>query len=122
MRFDAVSIEYAFARLNGAPIGGRGTSHDADVFRGGNPVSLSEALSEAIDAIEERVGVIDFTPEDLEPGGSKARLDVAISRLRVIAKTMSLSRLAEPQDYHWEIIGCLISTITSLLEKARGAA
>ena len=122
MSFDAVSIEYAFARLNGDLIGGRGTSHDADVFRGGNPASLSEALSEAIDAIEERASVINFTPEDSEPGGSKARLDVAINRLRGIAKTMSQSKTAEPQDYHWEIIGCLISTITSLLEKARVAA
>jgi hypothetical protein len=117
MSFDAVSIEYAFARLVGNPIGGRGTSHDADVFRSGKPTSLAEALSEAIDAIEERANSIDFAPEDSDPGGSKTRLEVAISHLRKTSEAMSQSKTAEPQDYHWAIIGCLISIITSLFEK-----
>lgn len=122
MSFDAVDIECSFARLIGSPVGARGTLHDADVFRGGNPKSLSKALIKAIDAIEKRSKFVRFSAESSEEGGSKARLDVAISRLRAIAKTMSKSTSPEFNDYHWEIVGCLISVITSLLEKAESAA
>lgn len=120
MSFDAVSIEYAFANLIGNPIGARGTSHDADVFRGGEAKSLSFALSEAIDALEAKVNALKFDPEESQPGGTKARLDVAIDRLKRIAETMSKSKAVAGEDYHWEIIGCLVSTIAALLVKARG--
>ncbi len=116
MEFDAVSIEYAFARLLGSEIGARGTDHDADVFRGGRRKNLAVALSKAADAIESRVGALTFAPTDSEAGGIKARLTVAIGRLRRIAATMAASGDAEPSDYHWEIIGCLVSTTTALLE------
>jgi hypothetical protein len=115
--FDAVSVEYAFARLAGASIGGRGTPHDADVFRGGNPASLAGALDEAISAIGKRIATVTWTAADQQPGGAKARLDVALSRLQKISKSMSTSKSIEPNDYHWEIIGSLISTIDVLLEK-----
>lgn len=119
MTFDAVSIEHAFAKLVGNPTGARGTSHDADVFRGGNPRSLAKALSDAADALEERIKSIQFAPADMEPGGAKARIDVAISRLRKIASTMSMSVTVSRENYHWEIVGCLVSTIAALLEKAK---
>lgn len=122
MSFDAVDIEYSFAKLIGSPIGARGTVHDADIFRGGNPKSLSKALAKATDAIEKRSKSVKFSADDSEAGGSKARLDVAISRLRDIAKKMSQSTSPEFNDYHWEIVGCLISVITSLLEKTEDAA
>lgn len=119
MSFDATSIEYAFAKLIGNPTGARGTSHDADVFRSGNPKSLAKALSDAADALEEKVKSVQFALADTEPGGAKARIDVAISRLHKIADGMSKSATVSREDYHWEIIGCLVSTIAALLEKVR---
>lgn len=119
MSFDAVSIEHAFAKLIGNPTGARGTSHDADVFRGGNPQSLASALSDAVNALEVQVEAIQFAASDAEPGGAKARIDVAISRLRKISCTMANSSQVIREDYHWEIIGCLISTIAALMEKVK---
>ena len=116
MSFDAVNIEYAFARLVGDDIGGRGTNHDADVFRSGRVKDLSVALSEATDAIEARISKLKFQPSDSEPGGLHARLTVAISRLKKISQEMASSSGSEPSDYHWEIIGCLVSSIAALLE------
>jgi hypothetical protein len=121
MSFNAVSIEHAFAKLVGTPIGGRSTPHDAETFRGGNPKNLSKALTQAISAIEKRTAKVHFSPEDSEAGGAKARLDVAISRLRDICNNMSKSSKNEAEDYHCEIIGCLVSVITSLLERLEQA-
>lgn len=118
MSFDAVSIEYAFAQLIGNPVGARGTSHDADVFRGGNPKDLSKALLDAITALENKAKSVTFTSADAANGGAKARLDVAISRLRDYANELSKSKNVEREDYHWEIIGALISVIAALLEKS----
>lgn len=116
MSFDAVSIEHAFAKLVGSEIGGRGTNHDADVFRGGNLKDLSVALNEAAEAIESRMNALPFSPSDSEPGGTKARLSVAAARLKRTAEAMASSKGSEPSDYHWEIVGCLVSTIAALLE------
>lgn len=118
MPFDAVDIEHAFARLIGESLGGRGTSYDADVFRSGRPSNPAKALSEAIDAIESKANTINFSEPDSIPGGSKARLDVAIVRLRAVAQSISQSKISEPNDYHWEIISHFISIITSLFEKS----
>lgn len=118
MPFDAVDIEHAFARLIGDSLGGRGTSYDADVFRSGQLSSIAKALSEAIDAIESKADTINFSELDSIPGGSKARLDVTIDRLRATAQSMSQSKISEPNDYHWGIIGHFISIITSLFEKS----
>lgn len=119
MSFDAVSIEHAFAKLVGNSTGARGTSHDADVFRDGNPKSLAKALTDATNALEEKIKSIQFTVTDTEPGGAKAQIDVAISRLQKIANIMEASATVSREDFHWEIIGCLISTIAALLEKAK---
>lgn len=118
MPFDAVSIEHAFAKLVGSPIGSRGTSHDADTFRGGNVKSLGAALQEATDALEARVKALPpFTAAENQNGAPKARLDVAIGRLKAQAAAMSKSTAApQREDYHWELIGCLVSTIDALLD------
>lgn len=117
MSFDAVSIEYAFAQLIGNPIGGRGTVHDADVFRNGKPANLAKAIEAAADALEAKTNAKSFSASDSAPGGSKARLDVSISRLRATAKTMSGLQTVESEDYHWEIVGALVATAAALLEK-----
>lgn len=117
MSFDAVSIENAFARLIGNPIGRRGTPHDADIFRGGNPAHLSEALDNAIDTLEAKVNSKTFTIADSQPGGAKTLIDGAISRLRKISAVLANSSAVEREDYHWEIIGSLISIVAILLER-----
>ncbi len=90
--------------------------HDADVFRSGNINEISAALTTAIEAIDLRVNDLHFSPSDSEPSGIKARLSVAIERLRKLTIAMSSFNTSEPNDYHWAIVGCLISTITALLE------
>lgn len=119
MSFDAVSIENAFARLIGNPVGARGTSHDADVFRGGLPEQLALALYDAANALDTQVKSVDFEAADSEPGGAKARIEVAISRLKKTARAMSNSTVVSREDYRWEIIGCLVSTVAALLERAK---
>jgi len=119
MNFDAVNIEHAFAKLIGNPVGARGTSHDADVFREGNPKSLAVAIDEAVDSIEERIKAINFTDDDRKPGQARARIDVAINRLRNISQAMTKLSGDNHQGYQWEIIGCLVSIIDVLIEKAR---
>lgn len=117
MSFDAVSIEHAFAQLIGNTIGGRGTVHDADVFRSGNPSHLAKAIEAAADALEAKANKKAYTAADTQPGGVKAKIDVAISRLRKVAGTMSTSKTIEREDYHWEIVGALVTTVAALLDK-----
>jgi hypothetical protein len=117
MSFDAVSIEHAFAQLMGSTIGGRGTVHDADIFRGGNPSHLAKAIEAAANALEAKANTKTYTAADTQPGGAKARIDVAISRLRKTARAMSTSKTIEPEDYHWEIVAALVVTVAALLEK-----
>ena len=113
--YDAVGIEYAFARIVGNEIGARGTECDADVFRAGRPSNLSEALSSAIDAIENRISDINFTNEDHESGGIAAQLEVAMKRLSDIADQMTKMSQSEPNDYHWVIVASLLTVINTLL-------
>ena len=115
LSFDAVSMEYAFARLVGNEIGARGTEHDADVFRSGKPEYLADALTVAIDAIEDRMSIVKLTPSDSEAGQIGAQLQVAISRLRETASSMKDSEVKEPNDYHWGIIANLLTVINTLL-------
>jgi len=119
MNFDAVSIEHAFAKLIGNSSGARGTSHDADVFRAGNSKNLAKALSDATNALEEKIKSVQYSTADMEPGGAKARIDAAIHQLRKITVSMTKISTVSREDYHWEIIGCLISTISALLETAK---
>lgn len=114
--FDAVTIEYAFAFLVGDELGQRGTNHDADTFRAGNPKSLAEAMREAATSLETRIQALTFTPVEQANGGAKARLDVAIAKLRSIADSMETRIQREPEDYHWEIIGCFVFSTAALLE------
>jgi hypothetical protein len=116
MSFDAVDIEYAFATMVGSSIGARGTDHDADVFRAGDPKELAKALKNAVNALRERVGAISFDLSESDAGEAKARLDVAINRLEDLSDDLASQKDKEPFDYHWEIIGALISMVASLLE------
>jgi len=114
--FDAVTIEYAFASLVGDELGQRGTNHDADTFRAGNSKSLAEAIRGAATSLETRIQALTFTSVEQANGGAKARLDVAVTKLRRIAESMETRNQKEPEDYHWEIIGCFVSSTAALLE------
>ncbi|MEP7731467.1 hypothetical protein [Marinomonas primoryensis] len=113
--YDAVGIENAFARIVGNEIGERGTEHDADFFRNGDPKKISKALKIAISAIEERLAKIELTSSDHEAGGIGAQLDVAVGRLNKIAINMAGSTKKEPNDYHWVIVASLLTIINTLL-------
>ncbi|NYI02854.1 hypothetical protein [Cupriavidus plantarum] len=117
MAFDATSIEYAFAKLLGNEIGARGTVFDADIFRAGREKDLARVLGKAADALEARVNRLSFPEPATLAGGSKARIDVAVARLRRIAGVLSTSTNAAAVGYSWEVIGCLVSTIAALLEE-----
>jgi hypothetical protein len=88
-----------------------------DVFRGGNPKDLSKALLDAVSTLEQKSKNVTFTSADAAHGGARARLDAAISRLRDYANELAKSKTDEREDYHWEIIGALVSVIAVLLKK-----
>lgn len=117
INFDAVEIEYAFARILGRQIGLRGGPNDADVFRHGDIKSLGKLLKKTADAIENRVKNLSFTSQDSEPGKCKTIIDISIKSLRNIADVMVKEDDREPDQYHWIIIGRLLNIINGLLEK-----
>lgn len=121
INFDATSIEYSFARIFGHRLGQRGESNDADVFRSGNISDLGDNLINFCDHLEARLKQHYFHPDEGLAGGAKARLDVALEELREVAKEMQKSSEKEPQDYHWLIIGSMVSIISSLLDHIEGS-
>jgi hypothetical protein len=118
--FDAVNIEYAFAYFLEKRIGGRGGMHDADVFRGGEYKELGELLEVFARHFTTRVARIQFAPEESEGGGAKARLDVAIESLATIGAELKKRQGQEPEDFHWDIIGDLVSGLAALLDHVEG--
>jgi hypothetical protein len=118
--FDAVSIEYAFAYLLEKPIGGRGGGHDADVFRAGRYTALGELLEAFARHFATRVDRIPFAPVELQNGGAKARLDVAVKSLADAGAELKKRKGREPEDFHWEIIGDLVAGLAALLDHIEG--
>ncbi|EMB6251751.1 TPA: hypothetical protein SMI48_003029 [Serratia marcescens] len=114
--FDAVNIETAFARMLGNPVGGRGTDHDADTFRSGRPKNLAKALHGMIEALDARFNNLSLQDQFMQPGECGARLSVAIKRLGKFADQLAERKSDEPDDYHWEIIGSLVSVIAALFD------
>jgi hypothetical protein len=114
--FDAVDIENAFARLVGGQVGGRGTSHDADTFRSGKPKNLSKALRSGVKALDKRFKKLSLPEHLMRPGECGARLSVAIKSLGEFADQLEKRGNDEPNDYHWEIIGSLVSVIAALFD------
>lgn len=115
MSYDAVGqIEYAFGALFANKAGDRRTSHDADVFRNGDPESLKGLVGDLANALEYRMtSFLAFSPEDNESGGTQARITAAINNLRRLPEKITKD---EPEDYHWLLIGNLVWVIASLLD------
>jgi hypothetical protein len=118
--YDAASIETSFAFLLERTIGERGSPHDAGIFLGGDLKNLGELLEISADCIAERLGRLQFSPEEQQSGGAKAQLDVSVNRLRSIGKQMKAQEGREPEDFHWLIIGPLVQVIASLLNHLEG--
>lgn len=118
--YDAVSIEHAFARLFEKPIGKRGEVFDADVFRLGDHARLGKLLQLTAQHLAVRIKRLKFAPVEGKAGGARARLDVAIERLREIGTTLEAQSKRSPDDIHWAIIGELVETVVALLDHVEG--
>lgn len=116
--FDAVSIEHSFA-IFFEQLGSRDL-HDAAVFRSGEAAEYGELLEAFARHFENRLDRIAFTPAESQNAGSRARLDVAIQRLRKHAETLKTSSFEERDDHHWLIIGALVLSVAALLDHLEG--
>jgi hypothetical protein len=67
---NAVALEYSFAHLLRLPLSRRGAVNDADVFRNGDPASLSKLLEATADSLETRLRIF----ENPQPGSPAARI------------------------------------------------
>ena len=105
-RYDAVRIESAFRKLIGTSSTGIQRIY-AGVFRDGEPNELSRALLEAAKAIEKRVNNISNINNEM--------INIAVDGLKKTADEMKLQKDKEPYDYHWVIIGNLVSVIDILI-------
>lgn len=117
--FDAISIEYAFAFFLGKEIGDRGGLHDADVFRNGEYKDYGQLLVKMAQHLEKRVARLSFAESAIQPGGAKARLDGAIKDLKEVGEILKKQKGGEQYDYHWIIVGSLVSVIDSLLKQLK---
>lgn len=120
MGYNAAGIEHAFARFFNKPITQHGESYDSEIFQMGNVSDLGDNLSNFCDHLESRLVKHSFHPDEEIPGGSKAQLDSAIKQLRDLATKMQKSKDEEPYDYHWLIVGSLVSIIASLFNHVEG--
>ena len=112
--FNAVSIEHTLGRFFGREPGERGTFYDADVFRRGDPEDLALIVRNVADTLESRILFIRF-PSDGN-GSAKAQVESCVFHLRAFADRVLERNAAEPEDYHWELFGALMSGIVGLLE------
>lgn len=113
--FDAVAIEHSLASFFGKQIGAREEFYDADTFRTGRPKNLAVIVRRVAEHLEEKVASIQFN--DTSPGGARAQVLESISRLRSLADRIKERKNDEPEDYHWEVFGALVTAIQGLLEQ-----
>jgi hypothetical protein len=116
--FDAHTIEGSFKYFFGSTGTTRGGPYDADLLREGNPKELGALVEMLAARLEERIAGLDFAA--FEEGGGrnvpKVTLEGAARSLKAIAADMKKRKDKEHEDYHWEIIGDLVSTVAALLQ------
>jgi SNF2 family DNA or RNA helicase len=105
--YNAYSIEVAVRNLCQHADSQRGKFYDADVFRSGNPNELKEFLEKLSQVLKDRISP-DLSEEQ------KAWLNSAINSIH---NAKSRITQQEQEDYHWLIVGQLISIINLLLQK-----
>ena len=122
----ALSLEYVFARLNNAEIGGRGHSWDADTWRIGDPKEIAKVLTQTAASIERRVNAL-RGPES--NGSVKARVRVAVDGMRAVAEDLSRSsvdttasdrRISVNQDTitNWGLVLAALEMTAALFDQA----
>ena len=114
---DAMGIETAFKMLVGLDHDTLDGVLHADVFRQGDPKQIGLLLQKTADVLKERMGHIEFKPEE---GRVKSRLGIAINDIRLMGKVMEEMKKYEPNDYRWYIIAMLIQIIASLFDHLEG--
>ena len=114
---DAMGIETAFKMLVGLDHDTLDGVLHADVFRQGDPKQIGLLLQKTADVLKERMGHIEFKPEE---GRVKSRLGIAIKDIRLMGKVMEEMKKYEPNDYHWYIVAMLIQIIASLFDHLEG--
>ena len=120
MGFKAVDIEHSFATFLEKQPSGRGQSYDADVFRGGHVNNLGKALEDFCNHMVQRLSRSTFDASESLRAGAKIRIESAITLLSGIAKEMKTDNGKEPDDYHWLIVGEMVSIIAGLLDHIEG--
>jgi len=117
--YDAISIEYSFTHANKGKIGHRGEPWDADTWRHGSHKIIGKALIATAKSFEARRKQIPWNPAEQEPGHIGVRLHIAIEGLRKTGEEMAAKKddVREREDYHWIIVGQLVSMVDCLLQK-----
>lgn len=111
---DHVDTEYAFKRV-------LGRYHDvnADYFRNGmvRPKEIGKLLKETAEAFSDKMSKLNFDEKDNISGGTATVMKIAISDLyKMGEKIEKLPELDDTDNYHWEIIGMLVTIIATQFE------
>ena len=93
---------------------------NSDIFRHGDSEQLGILLQKTADVLIDRMSHIKFETWENDAGKPKVKLGMAINNLRIIGQAMEYVKKHDPDDYHWNIIGMLITIISSLLDHIDG--
>lgn len=115
-----LNIELAFKMLIGPDDNALDGYVNADIFRHGDSEQLGILLQKTADVLMTRIDHIEFEPWENEAGKPKVKLSMTINNLRLIGQAMELLKKHDPEDYHWNIIGMLITIISGLLDHIDG--
>ena len=115
-----VNIELAFKMLVGRDNDTLDGYIHADVFRHGDSEQLGLLLQKTADVLGDRMVKIEFESWEYGAGQPRMRLGMAINNLRLIGQAIEIIEKHEPEDYHWNIIGMLITIIGILFDHIDG--
>jgi hypothetical protein len=106
--YDAYAIEVAVRNLCQHTDSARGEFYDADVFRCGNPDDLEKFLEKFSQVLKDRISPV------LSDEKQKEYLNTVTDS---ICSAKSRITQQEGEDYHWLIVGNLVSIINLLIQK-----
>ena len=114
---DACRIENSFGYFFESSRESRGGPYDADVFRGGRKKDLGELLYKFACHFEVRLRRINLkSATQNERNVVKITIEESIRSLKHQSTQLKQMQDTEPEDYHWEIIGNMVSSIAALLD------
>ena len=115
-----LNIELAFKMLVSPDDNALDGYVNSDIFRHGDSEQLGILLQKTADVLIDRMSHIKFEAWENDAGKPKVKLGMAINNLRIIGQAMEYVKKHDPDDYHWNIIGMLITIISSLLDHIDG--